>query len=167
MESTNDFIIDNDKTADWAISKIKEAEMERDRLIMLASEQIADLEEQIEEFKKKCNNDTAYLKSRLAVYLDTVKTKETKTQRSYRLISGTLVFKKPSVKIGHDDEKLLKYFEENGDTEYIKIKKSIDWAEFKKHLAIMDDNTIVNTETGEIIEACTVEDVPASFDIKY
>ena len=41
MEET--FRIENDKTADWAITQIHEAENERDRLITLAEEQIKDL----------------------------------------------------------------------------------------------------------------------------
>ena len=164
MEET--FKIENDKTADWAITKIHEAELERDRLIALAEEQISDLTDRIEELKNKCNNDTAYLKSRLEVYFNTVPTKETKTQKSYKLLSGTLVFKKPSIKINHDDEKLLEFCDNDTFNKYIKVKKSLDWAELKKHLTI-NDNDVISTETGEIVEACTIEDVPASFDIKY
>lgn len=36
MEET--FKIENDKTADWAVRQIHEAELERDRLITLAEE---------------------------------------------------------------------------------------------------------------------------------
>lgn len=163
------FKIENDKTADWAIAQIKEAEDERDRLISLAESQIKDLNDKIKEFETKCENDTAYLKSLLAMYFETVPSKETKTQKSYKLLSGTLVFKKPSSKIVHDDDKLLEYLEENEGKDYIKIKKSIDWAEFKKTLTVSDDGEVVDTGLGTIIpaEACTVEDVPASFTIKF
>ena len=97
------------------------------------------------------------------MYFETVPSKETKTQKSYKLLSGTLVFKKPSQKINHDDEKLLEFLD---GTEFIKVKKSIDWAEYKKVLTI-SDSEVIDSETGEIVEACTVEDVPASFTIKY
>lgn len=163
------FKIDNDKTADWAIAQIKEAETERDRLITLAQEQITDLQERIQELSAKCDNDTAYLKSLLAMYFDTVQTKETKTQKTYKLLSGTLVFKKPSVKINHDDEKLIDYLENNDGGDYIKLKKSVDWAEFKKNLIITDDGEIVDFELGTVIDSsvCSLEEVPASFNIKY
>ncbi len=163
------FKITNDKTADWAVTQIHEAEDERDRLIRLAQDQIDDLTFKIQEISEKCNNDTAYLKSCLIEYFQTIKPKETKTQKTYKLISGTLVFKKPSTKITHDDEKLLDYLENNDGNDFIKIKKSVDWAEFKKGLTVSDSGEVIDSELGTIIpkEVCAVEDVPASFNIKY
>jgi len=167
MEET--FKIDNDKTADWAITQIHNAENERDRLIALAEDQIADLNDRIEELKHRCENETSFLKSCLAEYFQTVTSKETKTQKSYKLLSGTLIFKKPSTKITYNDEKLLDYLEKNDGNDYIKLKKSIDWAEFKKNLTISDSGEVVDVELGTVIpkEVCGVEDVPASFNIKY
>jgi len=161
MEET--FKIENDKAADWAITQIQEAESERDRLITLAQDQITDLEDRIKELAAKCDRDTAYLKSLLAEYFETVKSKETKTQKTYKLLSGTLVFKKPSAKIIHDDEKLIAALD---GSKYVETKKTFKWGEYKKNLQIVDDKVII-AETGEIVEACSVEDVPASFTIKY
>lgn len=164
MEET--FKIDNDKTADWAISKIHDAEDERDRLITLAEEQIKDLTIRIEELKAKCDNETSYLKSLLSQYFNTVKTKETKTQKSYKLLAGTLVLKKPTVKINHDDDQLLAYLQTNGGENYIKTKYSVDWAEYKKNLGVEGDK-VIDLDTGEVIEACSVENVPETFSIKF
>lgn len=163
------FRIDNDKTADWAITQIKEAEEERDRLVTLAQDQIADLQDRIEALKTKCDNDTAYLKSLLGEYFRTVPHKETKTQETYKLLSGILVFKKPSVKINHNDDKLVEYLENSEGTDYIKVKKSVDWAEFKKNLVISDSGEIIDSELGTVIDSsvCSLEEVPASFNIKY
>ena len=162
------FKIENDKTAEWALTQIQEAEAERDRLITIAEEKIKDLTDKIEELNSHYENETKYLRSCLAMYFETVKSKETKTQKSYKLLSGTLIFKKPSVKIVHDDEKLLEYLEANDGKDYIKIKKSVDWAEFKKTLAI-EDGKIIDTELGTVIpkKVCDVEEVPASFNIKF
>ena len=164
----NEFKIDNDKTADWAVTQIQEAEAERDRLIALAESQIDDLNNKIEELKTKCDNDTKFLKSCLAMYFETVPSKETKTQKSYKLLSGTLIFKKPTEKIVHNDDALLEYLEKNEGDDYIKVKKSVDWAEFKKTLTI-HNGEVIDSELGEVIpnDVCAVEDVPASFTIKY
>lgn len=165
----DNFKIDNDKTADWAITQIHEAENERDRLIKLAQDQINDLTAKIQELTDKCDNSTAYLKSCLIEYFQTIEPKETKTQKSYKLLSGTLVFKKPSTKIVHDDEKLLEYLENNDGNDFIKIKKSVDWAEFKKQLKVSDDGEIIDTGLGVVLtnDVCAIEEVPASFNIKY
>lgn len=163
------FKIDNDKTADWAITQIHNAEDERDRLITLAEEQIQDLTNRIEELKAKCDNDTKYLKSCLAMYFETVNSKETKTQKSYKLLSGTLVFKKPSVKIIHNDEKLIEYLKTNDGTDFIKVKESVDWAGFKVMLTVTENNEIVDTGLGTIVpsDVCGLEEVPGSFDVKF
>ena len=162
MEET--FKIKNDKTADWAIKQIHEAEDERDRLIALAEEQINELKERIEAIEKGYENDTAYLKSCLFEYFGTVPHKESKTQLSYKLLTGSLVLKKASLKIVHDDDKLIEALD---GTEYVETKKSLKWGEYKKNLAITDDCTVVDTSTGEVIEACAVEETPASFDVKF
>ena len=157
------FKITTDKSADWALSKIHEAEIERDRLVTLAEEQIKDLEDRITEIKNKCNNDTAYLKSLLAEYFQTVPHKETKTQETYKLLSGSLVFKKPSQKINHDDSTLITALD---GTEFVEVKKSLKWGEYKKTLVI-SDGEVIDGNTGELIKGCSVEDVPASFDVKF
>lgn len=161
MEDT--FKIENDKTADWAVAQIHKSEEERDRLIALAEEKIKDLTDRIEEFKTTCDNETKFLKSCLAEYFEQVPAKETKTQKSYKLISGTLVFKKPSTKIVHNDEELIKSLD---GTEFVEIKKSLRWGEYKKNLVIEGD-CVVDSTTGEVVGGCTVEDVPASFNIKF
>lgn len=157
------FKIENDKTAEWALTQIQEAETERDRLIAIAEEKIKDLTNKIEELNSHCEDETKYLRSCLAMYFETVKSKETKTQKSYKLLSGTLIFKKPSVKIVHDDKKLLEFLK---DSEFIETKQSIKWAEYKKLLTISGDE-VIDSETGEIVDGCTVEEVPASFYIKF
>lgn len=162
------FTINNDKTADWAINTIHEAETERDRLIALAEEQIKDLTARIEELKEKCDNETKFLRSCLQMYFDTVESKETKTQKSYKLLAGTLVLKKATTKINHDDSKLLEYLEKSDGQDFIKVKKSVDWAEFKKTLTV-EDGKVIDTEYGSIIpeDVCSVEKVPEAFNIKY
>lgn len=167
-ELDESFTITDDKLADWAVRKIKEEEAERDRLISIANDQIAELNLRISQLESQCNNKTSFLKSHLQQYFTTVPHKETKTQESYKLLSGSLVMKKSGIKIIHDDDKLLAYLEANDGADYIKTKKSIDWAEFKKNLTI-SDGKIVDTELGTIIDPsiCSIEDVPASFDIKF
>ena len=163
------FEIKNDKTADWAIQTIKKEQDERDRLVALAKEQIQDLEAKIEKLNEHYDSETAYLKSCLIEYFNTVTPKETKTQKSYKLISGTLVYKKPSFKITHDDAKLIDYLKENDGAEYIKVKESVDWAGFKANLTVTENDEIIDTGLGTVIpsDVCGLEEVPASFDVKF
>ena len=169
MTSKDQFIIKDDKTADWALAQIAEAEQERDRLIDLANAKILELNQDIEKFTKRCEDSTGYLKSLLYDYFRTVKPKNSKTQASYKLISGTLIFKKPSVKIIHNDDKLLEYLKNNEGTDFIKVKESVDWAGFKAVLTINENEEIIDTGLGTIIpkDVCDLEEVPGEFKIKF
>ena len=163
------FVITDDKTADWAVKVIADEEAERDRLISLANEKIAELQEKIQSISDACDRDTAYLKSCLYEYFGTVPHKDSKTQQSYKLLSGSLVFKKPSVKITHNDEKLIEYLKANEGTEFIKVKESVDWAGFKAVLTVNENEEIIDTGLGTIIpkDVCDLEEVPGKFEVKF
>lgn len=160
------FKVVDDKTADWAIRKIKEEAEEQDRLISLAESQIDDLENQINKIHTQYAYNTSYLKSLLAEYFATVKHKETKTQESYKLLSGSLVLKKPTTKIIKDDEKLVEYFKKNNLEKYIKVSESPKWADFKSQVKVVGKDVIDN-ETGEIIDGLKTEEIPATFNVKF
>ena len=162
-ELTEEFTIDNDNLADWAVRTIKSEEDETNRLIAIAEDQIEELNKKIQELTEKCEKKTKFLKTRLGLYFSTVPHKETKTQESYKLLSGSLVYKKPSQRINHDDDKLIAALDGTG---FVETKKFLKWSEYKKNL-IISDGEIIDSSTGEIIDGCTVEDVPPSFDIKY
>ena len=163
-EQKTEFKVTNDNEAEWALDQIREVLSERDRLIEIAKNKISELNSQIDALNEKYENKTSYLKGLLGEYFMTVKHKETKTQESYQLLTAKLVMKKPSVKIVHDDEKLMEIYD---GTELIDIKKSFKWGEFKKDLKIMDDGSVVDTVTGEVVDACKTEPVPGEFKIDF
>ena len=167
-ELTETFAVKDDNTADWALRAIRDDEAERDRLIAIANHQIEELNAQIEEIREKYDRKTAFLKGCLAMYMNDVPHKETKTQETYQLLTGKLVLKKASHKMVPNDDALVKYLETEKCSELIKVIRKPDWATVKKSLAIMDGD-VVNIMTGEVIDPAIVaiEDVPASFDIKF
>lgn len=164
-EEDSGFRITDDSLADWAIKKIKEEQEDTNRLIELANAEIESLSEKIKGFEDRYNHKVGYLKSKLYEYFETCKTKETKTQRSYELLSGKLVFKKPTEKMVPDKDKLLAYCKECGMTEFVKVKEELDWASYKKECEIVDGQ-VVNVQTGDIIDCVSVEEVPGTFDVK-
>ena len=166
-EGRSEFKIDSDRLSDWAIRKIKEEQEEHDRIVAIAKEEIEELNKQISLLDKTLESRTGYLKSKLYEYFRTVEHKATKTQESYKLLSGSLVWKKPSQKLVPDKDKLLAYVKEHNMPEFVKVKEEIDWATYKKECEIVDGKA-VNVQTGELLpeDIITVENVPGSFDIK-
>ena len=164
-EEVNTFTITDDNKADWALKKIAEERKEVERLNALAKQQIEEIELKIKHLEETTERKTAFLKGCLAQYFETVPHKATKTQETYKLLSGSLVFKLPSQKMVKDDEKLLEYFKQNNMNEYIKTKETPAWAEFKKNLSIVDDK-VIDTSTGEVVDVVKVEETAGSFEVK-
>ena len=104
-------------------------------------------------------NGTSYLTSCLADFFATVPHKETKTTEKYRLLSGTLTFKKGTTKTKLDEAKLVPWLKANGYGELVKVEESTRWADLKKLLSYTGDIATL-TETGEIVEGVTVYETP-------
>lgn len=118
------FRITDDRCADWAIRKIADERSEYDRLKALADEQIAAINEKVAAARKRMENGTSYLTSCLADFFATVPHKETKTTEKYRLLSGTLTFKKGTTKTKLDETKLVPWLKANGYGELVKVEES-------------------------------------------
>ena len=161
------FRITDDRCADWAIRKIADERSEYDRLKALADEQIAAINEKVAAARKRMENGTSYLTSCLADFFATVPHKETKTTEKYRLLSGTLTFKKGTTKTKLDETKLVPWLKANGYGELVKVEESTRWADLKKLLSYTGDIATL-TETGEIVEGVTVYETPAivTVDVK-
>lgn len=164
-EENEGFIIADDNTADWALERIRDDEEEAERLISIAQGKIEELEAKIEDIKAKTEGKTSYLKYCLAQYFTTVPHKESKTQESYKLLNGSLVLKKPTKKlVKGDEDEIISHLEANGQSDLVKVKKSVDWANYKKTLTIAGDRVV--DENGAVIDCVTVEDVPEEFTVK-
>ena len=150
-QTRDSFRVTDDGSAAWCVRKIREAQEECDRMIMWYAAQI-------ERAKAKMNATVERMTAYLRDYAEIVPMKETKTQKSYPIPGGKLIYKKASTKLEHDDEVLLKTLKDQGRTEYVKVitTEKVAWAELKKEL----------TETGEIIDGVTQVEVPETFEVK-
>lgn len=159
--------IQSDLTADKMLKTIKRRQGDRDRLIKLAEDEIAELQKKIEAINSRYESSVGWIKTKLFDYFNRVSHKETKTQETYKLLNGSLVLKKESQKMSPDKVKLLDYCKNNNMSEFIKVKEEVDWATYKKECQIVDGQ-VINNQTGEVIPAdiIAVEDVPGEFGIK-
>lgn len=169
QEAARRFAIESDRMAEWALRTIKEEEADAERLINIAKEQIAELQDKIRDIETYCNHKTAFLKGCLREFFngaDSAYKKDTKTQTSYKLLSGSLVMKKATKKmIQPSADELLSFLRENAP-EFIKTVESPMWGEFKKSLELLDDGSVVIEDSGVVVPCVEFEDVPESFDIK-
>ena len=160
------FKIDNDRIAEWALERIKEATDDADRLKKVIISKREELDAQEQEIDTRLENQTRYLKGLLEGYFRSgVKTKETKTQSSYKLLTGTLVMKKPRYKYERDEKALLTWLHDAGKEEFVETVEKPRWAEFKETL-VFDNDTVYDPDTGGIIDGITAVLEPERFEVK-
>ena len=165
-EDDGRFRIDNDSLADWAIRKIQEEREENNRLHEIGRDQMDAILAKLHAADSRLNRRTSFLLNRLNEYFDKVPHKETKTTAKYQLLSGALVYKKPTTKIEMaDDNALIKWLKDSGNDEYIKTVEIPAWGELKKRLAYIG-NDVIDTATGEIVCGAKVTNVEGKFDVK-
>lgn len=148
LMKTDEFVIDTDAKAAWALTKIKEARDDRD-------EWVAFYEGKIEEIKAQTDFDTMNLERMLAEYFATVKHKVTKTQESYALKNGKLILKKQNPEYKRDDKTAIAWLKENGGGQFIKTKEELDWSALKDASGVVDGKVIFGetvNEDGEIVQ---------------
>lgn len=160
----NEFTIDSDEMAEWALKKVLAAKKEKERLTALIDAERARLDSTQEDVDKRYENDTSYLLFKLSEYFKTVEHKETKTQESYQLLSGKLVFKKPTQKLEQQKEALLEWCKENAP-EYVRTEQSVEWGQIKKCMKIVGESVIYDA-TGEIVQGVAVTETAGTFDVK-
>lgn len=165
-EQRDAFAIDNDSLADWALRKIAEREEEFSRLKAIADAQIESIQAHIDYEEEKCDRDNAFLISKLREYFAGVDAKETKTQRKYKLLSGSLVMQKAKSKPIYDDVELVAFLKADDSLhDFVKVTESVKWGDFKKSL-IFDGDKAVIAGTGEVVDCIKFEQVDEKFSVE-
>lgn len=160
----HDYRITSDYDAEQAVKAIKALDAEQDRLLLIVLKERVELDTKEAQIKSDHDDKVAYYKSLLREYMETVETKETKTQRIYQLLSGKLITKKPTVRVRRDDEVLAAWARENAP-EYIKSSETVLWGDLKPFLRVAGESVIYEG-TGEIIDGLGVEETEETFEVK-
>lgn len=164
MEEQEQFVVDNDGKAEWAIKKIAEETAEAKRLTDVCDEMIAEYALKKLRYAEQLESKIAYFKGLLNGYFLTVPHKETKTQESYSLPSGKLVLKYPKPKFEVDNDKLADFLITNGYNDFVEETPKAKWGEFKKTVAILGEKVI--DANGQIVEGVSVEMTQPEFEVE-
>lgn len=160
----NEFTIDDDKKAEWALKKIAEEREETQRYIEVCKSMILEYQEKIRKEEENLNKKTSYLEFKLQQYFQSVEHKSTKTQKTYKLPSGTLRLKYQQPEFKRDEEKLINWLKENQLQQFVKTKETPNWVELKKNIKISGNKAV--SEDGQIIEGVEVIEKSPVFEIE-
>ena len=153
------FHVDDDSAAEWCLKKIREEKAELEKWE-------AFYKGQLEKMQKRADYRIQFFEGKLAMYFGSVPHKVTKTQESYQLPGGKLVYKRQAPEIQRDDEAILAWVRENYHypEAYIETKETLKWGELKKVLTVAGDG--MATQDGEMIPGITVTERPDKFVVE-
>lgn len=164
-EAEERFDIDNDEKADWAVRKVLEAYEERDRLLALVGAERVRLTLKETEINDNCEAQTAYLLQQLEEYMNSgIKVHTTDTQKTYKLLNGTLRYKKPKVDVSAGDG-LTDWIKSNRP-DLLRVKEEVDWAKVKKLVKKVGDGCFTLADSGEIVDGIVEKELPGKFEVK-
>lgn len=157
--ASNQFVIDNDQKAEWAMRKIRETKQETNRLVSLCQDQIAFYKNKLDKITQDGASRIGNLEYMLRTYFDAsehLHSISKSGRHTYKLASGKMVLKPQQPEYKHDDAILLGWLKENGLNDYVQIKEAPKWADIKKSCTVCDGQ-IVFSDTGEIVPGVSVE----------
>ena len=157
-ESREHWKPENDDQANWCLEKISEAKANIMDARTFYEAKKKQLDQWLENTIAPYNRDCEHFESLLAGYAE--KALYGKKKRTISLPGGKFGFRKVPAKIDRDETFLLT-FAESSAPEFIKIKKSVDWAGLKKTCKIDGDHMV--TADGEIVPGVTVAEQPDKF----
>lgn len=139
---------DRDILIEKAIQEFKEIQKENARLIEIAEAMKKEYDEKISYYTEKIQMAEEHLKGYIQSQVSLEEMKETKTEHNIKFPSA-------KVSISKDKEVLVKPDIENTPDNYIKIKKEVDWINYKKEL-IIQGGKVINKSTGEVVDVKTI-----------
>lgn len=158
-QTKDEWHITDDSKADWAIEKIAAIDSNYRRKEMIARNKIAQIEEWLAKEKAQADRDRNFFEVKLKEYFESLPesvVQKAKTQKIYKLPSGTLRLKMQQPEYKRDDEKLLKWVKAN-KPRLVKIKETVDWSGLKEITAVANGK-VIDTQTGEVIDGIEVQE---------
>lgn len=173
-EQKEEFVIDSDAKANWALRKIKRLKKKQKENEEFAASEIEKIEEEIKEIKdwrdsenEKLQRNIDYFENLLHNYAMQLR-KEDPDLKTYKLPFGQLQFRAQRPKWKYDEERLLESVKKTdlGLTCIDIIEKVNKNALKKSDLIEVVGNKIVIKDTGEVLDGVLVENRPEQFFVK-
>lgn len=166
--SSDAFVIENDRQADYAIRKIKEIRKEREAIEAEAEQAVTAYKAKVEQFKesqtKPLDFRESYLSGLLQHYVETKL--QGSSKRSVKFIEGTAGFRKKPDAITYDEPIVLHFLEEHPEfaKRFTTTKTVLDKASLRKAGQADVNNAFI--VGGVPIPGITIETQPDSFSVK-
>jgi hypothetical protein len=163
------FTVDSKDKAIWAMRKIAKCTAEINDNNKIADAEIQKYENWKASVNEPHKNAIDFFTSLLEGYHRKIYDETDGNQKSIKLPHGVLKLRAQDPKYVKNEAALIALCKQAGiDETTVALKEELSWSEFKKHIVVNDDNTVVFTDTGELIERDTLSATKRgpSFSIK-
>lgn len=157
------FTVTDDQQANWALRKIKQAQQKQEANNALALAEINKIEEWNKSENEKAQTDIDYFQGLLAGYALQKRNEDPKF-KSLKLPNGRIRFTKQQPQWKYDDETVLQALKDAELNDFIQVTETPKKADIKKVFNVVGDS-VINPDTGEIIEGITIEEREDKFGV--
>lgn len=148
--------------ADWAMDKIRAARLEIAQTKEYYEHKKLLIDAHVKSQTENLEKEIAFFEWKLKEYAaEYIKGKKSKTMK---LAGGTCSFTKARPAFAMNEDTLLAFVKENAP-EYVVVKESINWNEYKKTLDYAADGKMV-TEDGEVVPGLSYTIGEDTFSVK-
>lgn len=158
METVASPYLQSDDEADATLHKIQRLERGKAWAQKLADEQIAKVNAWLEKQLADRQGVIDSLANQLQLYAE--ERLRNSERKSVSLPCGKFGFRRVPDKIEHDDQILLAFVKESSP-QFVKVKKTLDWAGLKKSCIIDGDRMI--DENGEVLPGIIIQQQEPKF----
>jgi len=152
-QKTEPFKVHDDKSADWALRKIREHEAKIAYIEEFAEEQIQDILAWAESATKSARDSIQYLSGLLEEYHRQLFAENPKV-KTIKLPAGEIQLRQQQPQYRRDNDRLLAWLKANRP-EFIRVAETPDWANVKQAFAV-HNGRLVDPETGEVVDGVDV-----------
>ena len=165
-EEKERFKVKDNEGADWCLRKIKALKTQQDENTGLAQKEIDRIKTWEKAENEKLQNNIAFFEGLLLEYHLPIYQADDK-KKTISLPNGKLKMRKQQPNFIRDDEKLVEYLKNTGQSDLVEVIEKPKWGEFKKNLEVSEDGSIVADKgTGELVDCIKAEIRPPKFTVE-
>jgi len=147
------FTVDSREKAIWAMRKIAQFTAEIGENRRIADEEIERIEAWFATVNSPHQDSIDFFKGHLESYHRNLFKETQGKEKTVKLPHGVLRLRAQQPEFVRNDEALMAFIKKNDQHNFIKVVESVDWANFKKELAVFEeDGTVVLKDWGVVLD---------------
>lgn len=153
FDDKEQFVVDTLDKANWVVGLMQLRKNEIAEKQAFAERKIAEIQAWLEKEIAPLESTLKWGEMVLRPFAESQLATLKKKSKTVALPNAKLSFKKPTTQYSRDDEQLLEFIASTVDDadQFINVKKTVKWADFKKTLIEADDGNLI-TQDGVVVE---------------